>query len=123
MARTSWTPQYRECGRAVSRRLPKELHFHCDFLPVEGEEVALEDPLENQMMKENSPFWHDIQLRQGEEKSVEKEPETTENEVHEEEAPKGETDAAVGLSDAAQDLESMLKSYEGDLNCGSAMWV
>ena len=74
--------------------------------------MPLEDPLESQMMKENSSFWHDIQLRQGEEKK----PEVTENEVHEEEAPKVEADSTVGLSDAAQDLESMLKSYEGDLN-------
>ena len=96
----------------MSRRLPKELHFHCDFLPVEGEETTQEDPLESQLMKENSPLWHDIQARQGEEKS-----EVTENEAHDEEVPKVEADSTVGLSDAAQDLESMLKSYEGDLNC------
>ena len=93
------------------------MHFHCDFLPVEGEETTLQDALESQLMKENSPLWHDIQARQGEEKSVEKEPEVTEKEVQDEEAPKVEADSTVGLSDAAQDLESMLKSYEGDLNC------
>lgn len=101
----------------MSRRLPKELHFHCDFLPVEGEETTQEDPLESQLMKENSPLWHDIQARQGEEKSEEKKSEVAENEAHDEEVPKVEADSAVGLSDAAQDLESMLKSYEGDLNC------